>query len=47
MPIGRAWDYWIRHVEKAALMPVRPKTKRTAGVAKRKAVKKHNANKRR
>jgi HCOMODA/2-hydroxy-3-carboxy-muconic semialdehyde decarboxylase len=47
MPIGRAWDYWIRHVEKAALMPVRPKTKRTAGVAKRKAVKKRNANKRR
>jgi HCOMODA/2-hydroxy-3-carboxy-muconic semialdehyde decarboxylase len=45
MPVQRAWDYWMRHVERAGLMPVRPKTKRTA--AKRKVVKKRNASKRR
>jgi ribulose-5-phosphate 4-epimerase/fuculose-1-phosphate aldolase len=30
MPIERAWDYWVRHIEKAGLMPAKPATKRSA-----------------
>jgi ribulose-5-phosphate 4-epimerase/fuculose-1-phosphate aldolase len=36
MPIERAWDYWIRHIEKAGLMPEKP-TKGKAGAATTKA----------
>ncbi|MGC1448074.1 MAG: class II aldolase/adducin family protein [Xanthobacteraceae bacterium] len=32
MPIERAWDYWVRHIEKAGLMPPKPaKGKAAAG----------------
>jgi ribulose-5-phosphate 4-epimerase/fuculose-1-phosphate aldolase len=47
--MGRAWDYWVRQVEKAGLMPARirtgallrkrPMSKSKAGPAKRKAKK--------
>jgi ribulose-5-phosphate 4-epimerase/fuculose-1-phosphate aldolase len=30
MPIERAWDYWVRQVEKASLMPAKPAAKRKA-----------------
>ncbi len=45
MPIERAWDYWVRHVEKAGLMPVKAAAKRkaTPAKAKRKAAKPRNA----
>jgi hypothetical protein len=45
MPIERAWDYWIRHVEKAGLMPVKAAAIRTAAPAKaqRKAAKPRSA----
>jgi hypothetical protein len=36
-PIERAWDYWVRHVEKAGLMPERPAAKRKAAAAAKKA----------
>jgi ribulose-5-phosphate 4-epimerase/fuculose-1-phosphate aldolase len=32
---NRAWDYWVRHVEKAGLMPARGPAKASAGSAKR------------
>ena len=35
MPIERAWDYWVRHVEKAGLLPAKPVNK--AKPAKRSA----------
>jgi ribulose-5-phosphate 4-epimerase/fuculose-1-phosphate aldolase len=43
MPVQRAWDYWVRHVERAGLMPAKPKqsaarskpAKRTAAKTKR------------
>ncbi|HUC52268.1 MAG TPA: class II aldolase/adducin family protein [Xanthobacteraceae bacterium] len=55
MPIERAWDYWVRHVEKAGLMPAKPAAKRKAAAAKakqtnkpaRKAAAKRGAKKRR
>jgi len=34
MPIERAWNYWVRHVEKAGLMPAKPAAKRKAAPAK-------------
>jgi ribulose-5-phosphate 4-epimerase/fuculose-1-phosphate aldolase len=34
MPIERAWDYWVRHVEKAGLMPAIAAAKRKAAPAK-------------
>jgi ribulose-5-phosphate 4-epimerase/fuculose-1-phosphate aldolase len=44
MPIERAWDYWVRHVEKAGLMPAKAAAKRkaapTKAAAKRKTAKK-------
>jgi ribulose-5-phosphate 4-epimerase/fuculose-1-phosphate aldolase len=33
--LGRAWDYWVRHVEKAGLMPARTVAKRNAAAVKR------------
>ena len=49
MPIERAWDYWVRHVEKAGLMPVKAAAKRKAAPAKakRKAAKPRSTKKRR
>jgi ribulose-5-phosphate 4-epimerase/fuculose-1-phosphate aldolase len=59
MPIERAWDYWVRHIEKADLMPPRPvKGKAAAGktrtqaktqskTAKKQKTVKKSANKRR
>ncbi len=51
MPIERAWDYWVRHVEKAGLMPAIATAKRKAApakaAAKRKTAKKPSAKKRR
>jgi ribulose-5-phosphate 4-epimerase/fuculose-1-phosphate aldolase len=47
--MGRAWDYWVRQVEKAGLMPTRTRTS-SAATAKRTASKtkaKRRANKRR
>jgi HCOMODA/2-hydroxy-3-carboxy-muconic semialdehyde decarboxylase len=35
MPIERAWDYWVRHIEKAGLMPEKP-AKRKVAAAKAK-----------
>ena len=32
---NRAWNYWVRHVEKAGLMPAKASTKRAAASAKR------------
>jgi len=39
MPIERAWDYWVRHLEKAGLMPEKPAAKRKAAPAKASAKK--------
>jgi HCOMODA/2-hydroxy-3-carboxy-muconic semialdehyde decarboxylase len=36
MPIERAWDYWVRHIEKAGLMPEQP-AKRKAAAARTQA----------
>lgn len=36
MPIERAWDYWVRHIEKAGLMPPNP-AKRKVTAAKTRA----------
>jgi ribulose-5-phosphate 4-epimerase/fuculose-1-phosphate aldolase len=37
MPIERAWDYWVRQVEKAGLMPAKPRLKtKSANKNKRK-----------
>jgi hypothetical protein len=53
MPIERAWDYWVRQVEKAGLMPAKAAAKRKAApikaktAAKRKTAKKTSAKKRR
>ena len=56
MPIERAWDYWVRHIEKAGLMPEKPakgkaaaaKTRtQTKTAKKRKTVKKSGNKKRR
>jgi HCOMODA/2-hydroxy-3-carboxy-muconic semialdehyde decarboxylase len=33
-PIQRAWDYWVRHIEKAGLMPAKTAAKRNAAPAK-------------
>jgi ribulose-5-phosphate 4-epimerase/fuculose-1-phosphate aldolase len=47
---NRAWDYWVRQVEKAGLMPAKIAAKRSAAPAKRgkaKAAKKSKAKKRR
>jgi ribulose-5-phosphate 4-epimerase/fuculose-1-phosphate aldolase len=50
-PIERAWDYWVRHVEKAGLMPAKTAAKQKAApakvAAKRKSTKKRSAKKRR
>ncbi len=32
---NRAWNYWVRHVEKAGLMPAKASTKRAAASARR------------
>jgi HCOMODA/2-hydroxy-3-carboxy-muconic semialdehyde decarboxylase len=48
--MGRAWDYWVRHVEKAGLMPSRKVAKTGAATAKRqkpKVAKKSKGKKRR
>jgi HCOMODA/2-hydroxy-3-carboxy-muconic semialdehyde decarboxylase len=37
--VGRAWDYWVRQVEKAGLMPAKRAATRKAGPAKRSAAK--------
>jgi HCOMODA/2-hydroxy-3-carboxy-muconic semialdehyde decarboxylase len=34
MPIERAWDYWVRHIEKAGLMPGAPAKRKVAAAAK-------------
>jgi ribulose-5-phosphate 4-epimerase/fuculose-1-phosphate aldolase len=34
MPIERAWDYWVRHIEKAGLMPAAPAKRKVAAAAK-------------
>ena len=34
MPIERAWDYWVRHIEKAGLMPAKAAGKRKASATK-------------
>jgi hypothetical protein len=34
MPVQRAWDYWVRHVERAGLMPAKVKAKRSAARSK-------------
>jgi hypothetical protein len=35
-PVERAWDYWVRHIEKAGLMPKKAADKnRTATVGSR------------
>jgi HCOMODA/2-hydroxy-3-carboxy-muconic semialdehyde decarboxylase len=50
MPIERAWDYWVRHIEKAGLMPEKPAKRKAATAkapAKRKATKKGGNKKRR
>jgi ribulose-5-phosphate 4-epimerase/fuculose-1-phosphate aldolase len=56
MPIERAWNYWVRHIEKAGLMPVKPAgrkaakqqpAKRKAAAAKAKSAKKSAGKKRR
>jgi HCOMODA/2-hydroxy-3-carboxy-muconic semialdehyde decarboxylase len=51
MPIERAWDYWVRQIEKAGLMPAKSATKRKTApakaAAKRKTAKKPAARKRR
>jgi ribulose-5-phosphate 4-epimerase/fuculose-1-phosphate aldolase len=39
MPIERAWDYWVRHLEKAGLMPEKPAAKGKAAPAKTSAKK--------
>jgi HCOMODA/2-hydroxy-3-carboxy-muconic semialdehyde decarboxylase len=36
---NRAWDYWMRHVEKAGLMPARAAAKRASGAPSRSAAK--------
>jgi HCOMODA/2-hydroxy-3-carboxy-muconic semialdehyde decarboxylase len=53
-PIERAWDYWVRHVEKAGLMPARAASRKAAAKAgtkkvggKAKAAKKSSGKKRR
>jgi ribulose-5-phosphate 4-epimerase/fuculose-1-phosphate aldolase len=42
-PIERAWDYWVRHVEKAGLMPAAPAKRKAAAAAKKAAPKKAGA----
>jgi hypothetical protein len=47
--MGRAWDYWVRQVEKAGLMPARRATpaKRATPKAAKKSLAKGNAKKHR
>jgi hypothetical protein len=33
--MGRAWDYWVRQVEKAGLMPAKSGASKSAAPAKR------------
>jgi HCOMODA/2-hydroxy-3-carboxy-muconic semialdehyde decarboxylase len=33
--VGRAWDYWVRHVEKAGLMPAKSRGRANVATAKR------------
>ena len=47
MPIERAWDYWVRQIEKAGLMPAKASAKRKAATAKAKPAKKKVGKKRR
>ena len=55
MPIERAWDYWVRHIEKAGLMPGKPakgkaaaaKTRTQAKTAKKPKAAKRGGNKKR
>jgi len=55
MPIERAWDYWVRHIEKAGLMPGKPakgkaaaaKTRTQAKTAKKPKTAKTGGNKKR
>jgi HCOMODA/2-hydroxy-3-carboxy-muconic semialdehyde decarboxylase len=56
MPIERAWDYWVRHIEKAGLMPAevagrkaakQQPAKRKAAAAKVKSTKKRAGRQRR
>jgi hypothetical protein len=55
MPIERAWNYWVRHIEKAGLMPAKsaaktaakPTAKRKVAAAKVKSAKKRAGKKRR
>ena len=46
MPIERAWDYWVRQVEKAGLMPAKPK-RSAAKTSKKPSSKKQSKAKRR
>jgi HCOMODA/2-hydroxy-3-carboxy-muconic semialdehyde decarboxylase len=34
MPVQRAWDYWVRHVERAGMMPAKVKAKQSAARSK-------------
>jgi ribulose-5-phosphate 4-epimerase/fuculose-1-phosphate aldolase len=42
--LGRAWDYWVRQVEKAGLMPAKSGARSNAASAKRAAAKSANKN---
>jgi len=47
---NRAWNYWVRHIEKAGLMPAKPPARASATAAKRgkpKVAKKSKAKRRR